>query len=196
MIINPYAEKLERLGTSRRLVQDFDLMGCTLYSSSDNGGARAWFITGFYAPTHKPGIRAKVMDEKGFISFITQPELEVMLNVPGARAGKKVPYANFEYPSIDECEFAVDDNDLQDDLYDREMQIRALYPGILIPQGFNMMRRYTNQAVDKEEHLQMGWDGDLSTGMYPDTRLSTVGDRWRRVQIERTYWQETEACFS
>lgn len=192
MLINPYLpesrEILSPIPGTNIIAETLGVVGVMLRVPGDP--IRSWTIQGLYAPIPGRmlgGIRAKLIDQKGFISFCNQRDLEVLLDIscPGAYCA----WLDAEYVDVDEaawCGLCVDEDDLLDDLYDKELEARSAYEeGTPLPAGLSFSRRiHAGSLNDYQELLVLKWDMDPDTGMGPDTRFSTVGRRWS--SIERT----------
>ena len=116
-----------------------------------------------------------------------QRDLEVLLDL--ASPGAYCPWLDAEYEepgSAGWIGLCVDDQDLLDDLYDRELEARTLYGSAEpLPDGLSFERRiHDGIGNDYVETMMLLWDYDNETGMSPDTRLITVTKRW--TSIERT----------
>jgi len=151
---------------------------------------RIWTINGIYAPLRRRaigGIRAKLVDQKGFVTFCNQRDLEVLLDV--ASPGGWCAWLEQDYAGVRDRNWigmCVDEDDLTDDLFDRELSIRAqISDGVPIPAGVEITRRiHGGPDNDFEELLVLLWDGDAETGWSPDDRFETVDRRWK--SIDRT----------
>ena len=102
MLINPCTPLPVMPGT-RILAEPLGLVGVPVEDPRQHG--RTWTITNLFAPIHGRalgGIRAKLLDYKGFISFINQRDLELLLDV--ARPGEWCPWLNTEYPGVNSSE--------------------------------------------------------------------------------------------
>jgi hypothetical protein len=153
---------------------------------------RSWTIQSFLLPSRKRalgGLRAKLQDQKGFITFCNQRDLEVLLGLGNPYEvcfwlGKK--YA--EPGDNNWVGFFSDEEDLRDDLYERELLIRSDYP--LMPEGMSITRLiHIEDGADVEEtHMFLG-DWDRETGLSPDPRYETVHSRWVRVERIRATWE-------
>lgn len=191
MLLNPYTTHVQTLPGTRILTETLGLIGAVipdLYESS-----RRWTIISLYAPIAGralSGIRAKLEDQKGFVTFCNQRDLEVLIGL--AKPGDYCLWAREEYPEPRSRDFyglCVDSEDLEDDLYDREILIRAELPGVL-PNGIELTRRIhiDGPNVDVEEFDLFLDDCDPITGLGPDLRLDTVMSRWKRVERTRLNW--------
>lgn len=193
IILNPYTQKellVPHEGT-RILQQDFGLIGGVLVDPYDP--RRFWQVQSLYTPLRERvlgGIRAKLMDEKNFVTFATQMDLEVMIGY--AKPGEKCKWSGKTYESPGDsnfCGLCADEQDLLDDLYDRELALRAQSPTGVIQQSTDMFRRiHMDHDMDVEEYLMLFWDGDLDTGVSPDLRMTTLTKRWNRVERVQTNW--------
>lgn len=191
MLINPYAKEnkkfLATIPGTRLLKETLGLIGTVV--PDPKNPLRAWSIQGVYSPVvgrALGGLRFKVMDQKGFITFINQRDIEVLLNLAGA--GGYCQWLDASYVDFFDSEwfgFCCDEEDLSDDLYDRELIIRAQYPvGSVLPPGIDTLRRvHLGLDNDVEELLQLHRD-ENSLGVSPDVNHHSVTNRW--VVVERT----------
>ncbi len=157
---------------------------------------RVWHIVNLYAPIerrHLGGIRAKLVDNKGFVTFCNQRDLELLLGL--AKPGQLCLWMDKDYPELDSREFyglCADEEDLQDDLFERELVLRNEQPGVL-PFGLELTRHlHLSSGLDVEELITMLWDCDPDTGWGPDIRLETVHHRWTSVERERVLWDRIQ----
>lgn len=185
-------ERLLTYGGTRILQDDFHLIGTVFPDTAEKH--RLWTIQGVYAPMRNrsiQGIRVKLIDQKEYVTFINQLDLEVMLGI--ARPGEKCRWTGRKYAEPGDRDFfgmCVDEDDLLDDLFDREQLLRGEYPGGL-PDGLEIVRRiHLEDYVDIEERLILLWDGDPATGMYPDYRFETVAKRWASVEKNRAPYNQ------
>lgn len=197
MLINPYKQTLEVIPGSRMLVEGLGLIGANFPDEKYEG--RVWTVTNLFAPLKGRalgGIRAKLQDQKGFVTFCNQRDLELLLGL--AKPGNFCPWTEKEYPEMDSREFygmCADPEDLEDDLFERELQLRSLmaaspeYPDI-IPWGYEFVRRvHLNRGTDVEELDMMLYDCDPETGLGPDRRFSTLTSRWTRAERNKIRWE-------
>lgn len=194
MLFNPFTTTLATLPGSRMLQETLGLMGAAIPDPLST--ERLWRITNLYAPLRGRmlgGIRAKLEDQKGFITFCNQRDLELLLGV--AQPGQWCPWTDEDYPEFHAAEFyglCADGEDLRDDLFERELQLRVQEPGVL-PHGFQLTRRiHLSTGNDFEEVDMMLYDCDPETGYGPDPRLSTLLRRWTRVSRDRMTWRKTQ----
>jgi hypothetical protein len=137
------------------------------------------------------GIRVRVIDEEGFVSFVNQQDLELLLEL--ARPGDWCAWQDKEYPGLncpEEGWFGVccDIEDLKDDLFIREIFLRQEQP--ILPSSTEIKRRiHFDKDNEAEELLALLWDKDPETGLTPDTRMETLGRRWIKIERERVSWQ-------
>ena len=190
MLLNPMQGVPVLLGT-RILTETFGLVGVVIDDPRLAG--RAWTITNLFAPIGRAlnGIRAKVVDDKGFVSFVNQRDLELLLEI--ARPGQWCPWTDTLYPGVNDFAdgwfgICCDDDDLLDDLHERELLLRQQYSGI-IPDGVELTRRiHFDDSNDQEELLQLLWDRDPDTNYAPDPRMETLRRRWVQVERRQLLW--------
>ena len=203
MIINPNTDygrsQLGTLPGSRIVEATLGVVGDSFLDPENT--RRIWTVQNLYAPVAGRaigGIRAKVTDQKGFFSFCNQRDLEVLLGI--ASPGGYCDWLDREYAGFDDCDWiglGVDSEDLLDDLFERELGVRAeLPPASLIPEGYCVERRvHDGGQNDYVETLVMLADIDRLTGFGPDCRHSTLEHRWVRVecteaQERRRLWRK------
>lgn len=191
-MVNPYANKLPTLPGSRVLLEPLGLIGVTLRDLKKP--ERLWAVTNVYAPIPGRalgGIRVKLQDARGFVSFCNQRDLELLLEL--GKPGDFCPWTGEEYPELSDRSFygfCADDEDLEDDLFDREMELRAHAPGVL-PYGLEITRRiHLSSGRDCEELYMMMYDCDPETGYGPDARFETLEHRWTRVERTSLRWEQ------
>ena len=87
----------------------------------------------------------------------------------------------------------TDWEDLRDDLYEREIQLRLQNPGVL-PYGLELNRRvHMSSGIDVEELQTMLYDADPESGWGPDPRLETLDSRWARIERNKIRWERLTA---
>lgn len=188
MIVHPSRDvhSLVTIPGTRVLREDFNLIGHRLNDARVDGGA--WIITNVYAPLNgrRPkGIRAKLENPKtGTVTFIEQIYLEVALGLQ--RAGTYCAWAAMEYPSPGTPTFhamVCDEDDLTDDLYDREVLLRDGPEPLEL--GTQMERHIQPEpGLELTEVLVLVSD-QRDDGSSPDLRFTTVERRWRRVEKKK-----------
>jgi len=163
-------------------------MGLRVYGTDPQ---RAWAIQAFLTPSSRRalgGVRTKLLDQKGFVTFINQRDLEVLLGL--GTPGQPCFWLKRRYPEPGDCDwvgFYSDEEDLTDDLYEQELLIRCDYP--LIPEGTTVTRRiHIEDKVDIIQTDILLWDADLEQGLCPDPRRETITNRWKRVERENVLW--------
>ena len=189
--MNVYGQRPIVVPGTRLLEGTFGVVGVRI--SDPQNSQRIWEVQGLYLPiTGRAlgGVRAKLFDQKGFITFCNQRDLEVLLGI--AAPGTPISWRDDEYVDLDHKEwfgFCCDDDDLLDDLQERELFYRAELPaGILIP-NLEMERRvHVGHGNDCEELFLVVQDMDPDTGMFPDTRFETIERRWARAERRRVRW--------
>lgn len=188
MLVDP--QHVKPYPGTRMLPTDFGLTGLQL--EDPRGSSRkTWTVQAVYAPVPGralSGVRAKLLDEEGFISFINQRDLELLLEL--ASPGDWCPWLGDWYPGVnDEVEgwygICCDDQDLLDDLYERECCIRAQLGGT-VPEGVELKRSVHRDSESRQEELWVFlWDKDPDTGYGPDVRMDTLQKRWSLVEKVR-----------
>jgi len=191
MLLNPYTSRLPTLGGTRLLQTSLGVVGSQLCDPT--APERVWTVQSIYAPIpgrHLGGVRAKLYDQKGFITFCNQRDLEVFLGV--AAPGDWCLWASQKYVEPGDREWfglCADQDDLLDDLYDRELWYRQQYTQLL-PTPLEITRRiHLESGVDYEELFILRWDMDPDTGYGPDTRLETISRRWAKVERTSVQWR-------
>lgn len=198
MIVNPQRDKglLTTCG-GRLLNETFELVDQTIRDPYEP--RRIWKIEGLYSPIPGRavgGIRAKVRDEKDFISFINQRDLEVLIGE--AEPGDYCRWLGSDYVGPQHRNwigFCLDDEDLRDDMFARELELRfhqqEMTGSPLLPTGLELSRRvHMNNSYDAEDLLYLRGDFDPDTGMYPDARLETIDMRWTLIERQKVTWRQ------
>lgn len=197
MIVNPSQDKLVSFEGTRLLQNSFGLAGAVLYDPEE--AERVWTVCALYQPLKRQlgGIRAKCIDNKGFTSFINQRDLELVLGV--AKPGDWCKWLGREYPEINSSDFygfCMDTEDLVDDLYDRELVIRAAQAELMgqyvaIPEGTEV-EQYIHYCANNDavRRCVLRWDEDPKLGLRPDPRLETLMSRWVAYETERLEWRK------
>lgn len=197
MLVNPTS--LSPVPGTNILNEMFGLAGVLIEDPRQRG--RTWTVARLFSPVRGRalgGMRAKLVDDKDFVSFINQRDLELLLDI--AQPGDWCPWTGTEYPGVncpDEGWFGIccDDVDLKDELHEYELLLRPQYGGI-IPSGLERTRRlHLDYDVECEELLLFLWDKDPDTNYGPDGRLETLQRRWSRVERRRTSWLRATSPF-
>jgi hypothetical protein len=192
MLVHPYRDKVRVVNGCRMLSETLNLIGTRIRDPREPH--RVWTIENLYAPLTRKigGIRAKARDQKDFITFINQRDLEVLIN--HANPGDYCRWLGEEYVDPSEPDwfgFCADEDDLRDDLYDRELALRMEY-GPVLPTGLEIVRRvHLSEGIDVEELWLLIADVHPERGFAPDPGFSTLLRRWARVQQERVLWKRT-----
>lgn len=190
MLVNPYTAQLAALEGSR-LIRDERVDQLIGLEVQNGDPRRVWTIQSFLLPTSRAlgGVRAKLQDQKGFISFLNQRDLEVLLGL--AEPGDPCLWLGSDYVGPQDEDWIglyTDQEDLADDLYERELYIREAYP--LIPEGTSLTRHiHIEHGVDVEETYVLTWDADLESGLSPDSRFCTILARWQRAERVSIKWE-------
>ncbi len=190
MIVNPYSPEgqvlLATIPGTYIIEDSLGIVGATVREPTNV--VREWTIRALYAPIKGRllgGFRAKLEDQKGFITFCNQRDLEVLLDV--ASPGGYCVWLDSEYPepgSHDWYGFCVDEQDLNDDLYDRELEARAQFPRDVVLQSGLSFDRRVHDGVNNDfiETMTLLWDINPETWVGPDPRRATVDQRWSSVE--------------
>jgi hypothetical protein len=193
MLVNPYVDKrliVPYIGT-RLLQETFGLVGARIQDTIRP--QRMWMLQAFYAPVQRAlgGVRAKLIDQKGFITFVNQRDLEILLGI--AEPGSICPWSQKRYVAPDDrawCGFCADEEDLRDDLHDRELFLRVNSLTGILDNAEITRRLHLDDNHDVEELYILMWDADPETGLTPDLRIETVERRWKRVERRRVQWEQ------
>lgn len=194
MLINPYRDRPAAIPGTRLLEATLGIVGVRVPDPDDT--RRVWEVQGLYLPLPGRalgGVRAKFVDQRGFVTFCNQRDLEVMLGL--GTPGRYCVWAEVEYVSPEDEEwhgFCCDDEDLYDDLFEREMFLRAQIPGGVIPTTCDINRLvHLSKNNDCEELFVMLGDYDPETGMFPDPRFETLERRWMRSERRMVRWERS-----
>ena len=175
-------------------------LGIEGYSLQDPLDARRiWQIQSIYLPAPGRmigGIRAKMRDQKGFITFCNQRDLEVLMGY--GVAGDFCPWLDGPYVDMDDPEWfglCCDDDDLLDDLYEREWFLRGQLPdynlGVITPDYSLQRRVHLSHHNDVEDSFVMLGDIEPETLASPDTRFETLERRWMRAERRKVRWEKS-----
>jgi len=174
------------LNGARRVADEWGVTGTVLWHPGSP--PRSWTVHSLFRPVNSVGLRARLVDDKGFITFINQMELEMLLGT--ASQGSWCSWAGRPYPAPGGPEWEgllATEGDLLDDLYDREQYIRYMFPD-KIPGGAEIRRRVYTGGRNVEQLLVLLWDKDPETGIEPDSRYETLSRRWAAVEEEVQEW--------
>lgn len=183
MIVNPNNGGLDVFQGSRILKKDFNLIGHKIYDRDDD----PWVIQGVYCPltTRKPsGIRVKAKLFNAAVdifSFVDQFYLEPLIDSAGCAEGRMCDWAGRRYIAKNDAAFhafVTDEDDLADDLFDRELMIRAAHRRI--PDGTSVCRYAQLEPGEiVEETWHLIHDG-------PDSpSVEGIEERWKRSERKR-----------
>ena len=150
--------------------------------------SRIWSVQGFYSPIvgrALGGLRLKLVDLKGFVGFVNQRDAEVLLGI--ASPGTYCRWLGTDYAGPGDpgwVGLCADEEDLHDDLFERELLARSDFPpGSVLPSGLEMTRRiHGAPREDFEELMTLLWDADPRTGSAPDLRFESLEFRWKSVE--------------
>lgn len=190
MLLNPNlgGEQLRPIPGTRMLDETFGLIGHRIIDTIES--SRVWTIQALYSAVRGRiigGVRAKLTDQKDFVTFCNQRDLEVLLNI--GSPGNYCYWLDADYAEPGSRQwigFCMDEEDLLDDLFDRELWVRSNFqPGELMPDGISISRRvHLGDREDAEETIMLLSDIDHITGYGPDIRFETLSRRW--VTCDRT----------
>ncbi len=196
MLLNVFRERPAAIPGTRMLESTLGILGVRL-PDPDNV-ARVWEIQGIFLPVSTRalgGVRIRLVDQKNFVTFCNQRDLEILLGI--GTPGEACIWSGGRYYGPDEpewCGFCCDEEDLQDDLFEREMFLRAQVPGgvLVAAPEFDIQRRvHLSKGSDVEDVFVLLHDMDPETWMFPDTRLETVERRWMRSERVRVRWERS-----
>lgn len=193
MLLNPLRDKPAVIPGTRVLESTLGIISGRLVDPHDH--QRIWEVNSIFSPIPGRalgGVRIKLVDQKEFVTFCNQRDFEVLLGM--GVPGKLCPWLDAPYVHWDDPEwygFCCDDEDLLDDLYEREMGLRGYMPdGILIP-GYDIARYvHLDRNRDVSDLFILVGDSDPLTGAFPDTRFPTVGRRWARAERISVQWEK------
>jgi len=187
MIVHPTRDRhlMGIIPGSRILKETFNLIGHEIVDRQTPGGK--WLISGVYAPIagRKPqGIRVKVTNPMTqAVTFVEQLYLEVALSI--AEPGSYCLWSQSAYPAPGSSSFhalVCDDDDLEDDLYDRELIYRDL-PDPL-PEGSTIERTYQSEPGAVFHEILTLVNGPANRG--PNSLgIQNIDARWKRVERSR-----------
>ena len=195
MLINPYLNpNLPVVPGTRMLREDFGLVGFALADPTTPG--RTWNVQSVYAPLWErklSGIRIKLIDNKNFVTFCNQRDFEVLLGI-GA-PGNWCQWADQEYVGQDDENwfgFCMDDPDLVDDLYERELELLAQYQlGQVDWSSTEISRRIHLGDQSDAEDL---WIPDLGQAV-ETLNMVSLYNRWLRISRDRVEWKRVPSIF-
>lgn len=188
MLIHPYQDTLGVHEGTRLLETTLGIEGATFVDPRIP--ERAWAVHSLFAPVPSRmlgGVRARLIDAYGFITFVNQRDLEVLLGL--GTPGQICPWLGSRYLEVgarDWCGLFVDSEDLRDDLQTREIELRLQSlqqgRGQRLPAGTELRRWvHRDDGDDVEETFSLLWDHGYSD-------LDGLGERWSRIAIRRIGW--------
>lgn len=182
MLLNPCTTKLETYPGTRALAFSLGIEGQQLTDPKEPW--RVWTIQRLFAPIggrRLGGIRAKLFDSHGFVTFCNQRDLEVLLGLgrPGARCmWLKDDYLEPEDP--DWYGLCADGEDLKDDLHEREMQLLQQHGYPLPPKSEITRSVHYDEGNDVNElHVITNLEG---------MELERINRRWALAESLRVQW--------
>ena len=156
--------------------------------------SRLWTVRDAFAPEedvaagNSLGVRFRCIDARGFVTFINQRDLEVLLGY--GKPGERIPWSdNRYYVSVfSEAHwvgFQVQKWDSLNDLHLRETAIRIDrgYGNAPIPMGATITRLiHMRDGQDLEVKFTCVGNADRHSGYGPDTQFGSVEYRWNCVE--------------
>jgi hypothetical protein len=195
VLCNPSTHNPVVIPGTRLLEDPLGVAGTVVADPREYG--RVWTVQWMLAPIKGRrigGVRAKLVDAKGFVTFCNQRDLEVLLGL--GKPGQYCYWLGGRYVSPEDNEWhglCADDEDLRDDLFEHECRLREAYGKAghpYLPHGIEVQRRvHLEPHNDFEELYTLLWDMDPDTHHYPDPTLKNVARRWARVQRDRVRWE-------
>jgi hypothetical protein len=185
MLLNPYhVTSLQVVPGTRMLQEHLGLAGYQLIDTDDYN--RVWTVQGLYTPVGRKlgGVRIKLVDNKGFITFCNQRDFEVLIGM--ARPGDWCLWANQEYAGLGQDEwfgFCMDTLDLCDDFHERELELLGEYNhgGVADWCSVNIERRL---HLEKRSDVEDYWIPSLSP------TEGSIYNKWIRVHRNRVEWKK------
>ncbi len=205
MLINVYRERPAAIPGTRVLGRELGIEGYQFEDPFD--AKRVWQIDRVYLPAAGRvigGVRTKMRDQKGFITFCNQRDLEVMLGY--AQPGELCSWLDTAYvgPTDDDwLGMMCDEEDLRDDLYDRECFLRTQlneeymrgenpgFCGVITTDNQLARRVHMERHCDVEDLFVLIGDYSFETGQAPDTNFDSVERRWMRAERRRVRWEKS-----
>jgi hypothetical protein len=194
VLINVYRDQPTAIPGTRVLNGQLGIEGYQFVDPFD--AKRVWQVERAYMPiTGRAvgGIRAKLRDQKGFVTFCNQRDLEVLLGV--AQPGELCVWLDDGYVSpTDDAWLGMicDDEDLRDDLFERECVLRMQMPLSILTTEYDIARRvHMERHYDVEDLFVLLGDVAPETGTSPDVRIETIEHRWMRAERRRVRWEKS-----
>lgn len=197
MLINVFRDRPVALAGTRLLETDLGIEGWDIVDPLD--ARRLWRIENLYMPVPGRaigGIRVKMRDQKDFVSFCNQRDLEVLLG--DAQPGELCAWLDDGYVDATDPDWvglACDEEDLRDDLFAREcflrrqLQLDYNHYGP-IPPGYQLERKiHLGHHHDVEDLFVLAADYNYDTGEFPDRSFENIERRWTRASRVRVRWE-------
>lgn len=203
MLPNPYHQTLKTVAGTNLLERSDELtklVRAACGNDFDDGVNinRRWKLTDFFAPVSRIGLglRARLVDELGFVTFCNQRDFEVLAGIRSR--GDYCAWLDADYLGpLDRgwIGLCLDTIDLEDDLFERELTQRGqLNPGVPIPSGTQLERLLHSEGADSLERLMLNKDVHPRTGRSPDLGYRTLSYRWMRIGRERASWRALQSA--
>lgn len=187
---------LTPLTPTRRLREDLDVVGQEFTDPTNS--RRCWTVDGLYAPIQARalgGVRLRVKDQKGFVSYINQRDAEVLLNY--ASAGELCGWLGSQrYLSPSDINFwglCIDPFDMEDEIVSIEAMIRydkfRARASPIIPTGYRIsVPLHLGKGEDVLRMLSFTGDMDPGTMLSPDLSLERAARRWQILDTRKVDW--------
>jgi hypothetical protein len=199
MLINLYATPPASKPGTRQLESKLGIEGIRVADLYDS--ERQWQAGASYLPLGRQlgGVRVHLTDQKGFVTFCNQRDMEVLLGI--GRPGTWCRWAGEDYVAPDDPKWVglyCDEADVEDLLHENECMLRE-YSAATTQYGRWLMPPYVwvpPVSTELRVHIEPGYDveevhvlyAEYDTGYGPDERIETLHQRWSRSERRRIQW--------
>ena len=188
---NQNNQSMATIPGTRILVETFGLVGYKFRDLVEP--ARNWVaLTTLQPLPHRAnrGVRVRVIDQLGFVSMVSQQDLELL--TLRAKPGSLCPWTSEPYPEVGDEQAGwrglhLTEEDLEDDLHIRELDLRAQMGWGILPE-LQLTRRIHTNGRDMERLDILLHDYNPETGVGPDLGVERISRRWAMVQQETIPW--------
>lgn len=139
-----------------------------------------WVIVGAYLPEYQNrGFRYRIQDDLGFYSFMDQLELEVIFGM--GEPGQIPAWGVEEYPEYEDTRWVgpmMGKMDLDDDLFEYELELRCQYENI--PAGTAIERPVLTQLLRRSVYYEVLLQNIMAQQAPQD--VTTIRQRWSRAE--------------
>ena len=199
MLLNMYATPPATRPGTRQLESTLGIQDHRITDLYNN--ERQWRVGASYLPLGRRlgGVRVRLTDQKGFITFCNQRDMEVLLGI--GQPGTWCHWAGEDYVTPSDPKWVglyCDEADVQDLLHENEYMLREhseattmngrwlLPQHIWVPPVSTELRIHVEPGYDVEEVHAL--HTEYNTGYGPDERLETLHQRWARSERRRIQW--------